>query len=243
MINITPFCSLESLCPYLGDRPSRTEYLYIKGCNKSLNSILVKRGYRRFGRYFQKPICANCNECISVRIDALKFKSSKSQRRVIRKNQHIRFAYHTPFADEERVELFKKYHKFKSLQREWKYYDINVYKYYDLYILGYLDFGKEISYYDENGKLICVDLVDVTDDGLSSVYCYYDPEYLNLSLGKFSLLNELEIVKKLNLRWIYLGYYVKNCQSLEYKKDFLPQEKLKEYVDFDKEPIWEEFKI
>ena len=106
-----------------------------------------------------------------------------------------------------------------------------------------MDFGKEISYYDENGKLICVDLVDITDDGLSSVYCYYDPEYLNLSLGKFSLLNEIEIAKKLNLRWIYLGYYVKNCQSLEYKKDFLPQEKLKEYVDFDKEPIWEEFKI
>ena len=87
-----------------------------------------------------------------------------------------------------------------------------------------------------------MDLIDIVDDGISSIYCYYDPDYSHLSLGKFSLLKEIDLAKQMGLRWIYLGYYVKGCQSLEYKKDFLPQERLVEYVGLDKSPIWVNFK-
>ncbi|QOQ87234.1 arginyltransferase [Campylobacter corcagiensis] len=241
MNSVIPFCTLDTKCPYLGDRNSRTEYIYIKGCLPEINNSLVKRGFRRFGRYFQKPICEGCGECISVRIDAFNFKLSKSQRRVIRKNSNTKIYISRPLADDSHVELFRKYHKYMNIKREWKYYDIDLIKYYDLYIAGYESFGKEISYYVDE-KLVCVDLVDIIDDGISSIYCYYDPDYSHLSLGKFSLLKEIGFAKEMGLRWIYLGYYVKGCQSLEYKKDFLPQESLVEYVDLDKSPVWVNFK-
>lgn len=240
MKSIIPFCTLDIKCPYLNDRDSRTEYLYIDGCSSEFNSDLVKRGFRRFGKYFQKPICKACNECVSVRVDVLGFEISKSLRRVLRKNEKTKIYYSRPIADEAHVELFKKYHKHMSIKREWKYYDIDLIKYYDLYISGYEYFGKEISYY-VGEKLVCVDLIDIVDDGISSIYCYYDPDFSNLNLGKFSLLKEIDIAKQLGLRWIYLGYHVKGCQSLEYKAKFQPQERLVEYVDLDKVPIWIKF--
>ncbi|NLK66464.1 MAG: arginyltransferase [Campylobacteraceae bacterium] len=238
-----PFCTLDAQCPYLDDRKNRTQYLYIEECGFNLNSELVKRGYRRFGRYFQKPVCNGCEECVSVRVDAFNFKPSKSQRRAINKNKSTQILLSRPLVDNEHVELFKKYHKFMYYKKNWKYYDIDLIKYYDLYIAGFGSFGREISFYDENGKLICVDLVDVVDDGISSIYCYYDPDYSHLSLGKFSLLKEIAFAKKLGLRWVYLGYYVKGCGSLEYKKEYMPQQSLKEYVEIGEIAQWKQFII
>ena len=36
------------------------------------------------------------------------------------------------------------------------------------------------------------------------------------------MLNQISIAKENNLEWIYMGYYVKGCQSLEYKSRYKP---------------------
>ena len=88
-----PFCTLDFACPYLDGRAARSEYLYIKDCDFEYNSSLVQHGYRRFGRYFQKPICAGCAECKSLRIDAANFKFSRSHRRVYKNNRTTAYAW------------------------------------------------------------------------------------------------------------------------------------------------------
>lgn len=72
-----------------------------------------------------------------------------------------------------------------------------------------MNFGYELAFYIED-KLVCVDLIDILEDGISSIYCFYDPDFSYFSLGKFSLLNEIQIAKKMNLDYIYLGYFVKS---------------------------------
>ena len=52
-MKIIPFSTLDSPCPYLSDRASRTEYHYIINCDFAHNSNLVRHGFRRFGRYFK----------------------------------------------------------------------------------------------------------------------------------------------------------------------------------------------
>ena len=37
---------------------------------------------------------------------------------------------------------------------------------------------------------------------------------------------------------IYLGFYVKNCESLEYKSDYKPYQILQEYTELDELAIW-----
>lgn len=56
----------------------------------------------------------------------------------------------------------------------------------------------------------------------------------------FSLLSEIKIAKKEKLKYIYLGYFVKKCQSLSYKADYTPNEILKGTKElFENEILWE----
>lgn len=234
---IIPFCSLPSLCPYLKDRDSRMEYRYVDACSFELNDNLARHGFRRFGKYFSKPTCQDCKECINIRIDVENFHFSKSAKRTIKKNENTRVALSQPTVNDEHLRLYHKYHKFMHQKRDWKYHHLDFRRYYDLYVAGRGEFGKEISYY-ANGQLIGVDLVDILSDGLSAVYCYYDPDYAHLSIGRYSIYQEIYIARQFGLKWIYLGYYVKECPSLAYKDEYRPYQKLLEYVDLDITPVW-----
>ena len=169
--------------------------------------------------------------------DAANFKFSKSARRTMRKNENTKIILTKPLLDDAHVALYKKYHKFMQEKREWKYYELDFRRYYELYVAGHAEFGKEIAYFAD-GRLIGVDLVDILSDGISAVYCYYDPDFADLSIGRYSLYQQILLARQLNLRWIYLGYYVKDCPSLAYKGEYKPFERLKEYVDLNETPTW-----
>jgi len=233
------FCTLEDTCPYLENKRIRAEYKYIYDCSKTLNSKLIYRGWRRFGRYFSRPICKDCKECLSLRILVQNFNFSKNQKRIFSKNQNTKVILRKPFLSNEHIFLYDKYHRFMEEKRAWKRYDVNLHQYYNLYIEGALDFGYELAFFIDE-KLVCVDLIDILDDGISSIYCFYDPEFSKLSLGKFSLLQEIKLAQYKNLKYIYLGYFVKKCQSLSYKVDYTPNEILKDTFSLEENAfIWE----
>jgi arginine-tRNA-protein transferase len=106
-------------------------------------------------------------------------------------------------------------------KKGWEYQEVTPQSYYNSFVNGYNDFGYEVLYYDGN-RLIGVDLIDILEDGISSIYFYYDPEYTKYSLGKFSLFNQIKFAKQSRKKWIYLGYYVENCSSLSYKAHYKP---------------------
>ena len=106
-------------------------------------------------------------------------------------------------------------------KKGWEYNPTNAQNYYGSFVDAHNEFGYEVLYYlDDN--LIGVDLIDILQEGISSIYFFYDPIYAKYSLGKFSLLNQISFAKKLKKRWIYLGYYVKDCPSLSYKAEYQP---------------------
>ena len=121
-------------------------------------------------------------------------------------------------------------------KKDWEYHETTPEHYYQSFVIGHADFGYEVLYFYE-GNLIGVDLIDVIQDGISSIYFYYDPDYASYSLGKLSLLNEIKFAKKENKKWVYLGYYVKECSSLSYKANYKPfvtlQGRPTEYEDFE----------
>jgi arginine-tRNA-protein transferase len=197
----------------------------------------VQRGWRRFGKMFFRPICSDCQECQSLKIDVNNYNFSKSEKRVINKNSTLRLHVQKPTVSYEHLELFNKYHQYMHTFRDWDKNQTDIKGYYNSFVYGHNDFGYEILYYD-NEKLICVDLIDILDDGISSVYCYYDPEYKNLSLGKYSLYRQIILAKTLEKPWIYLGYYVKDCQSLAYKNQFKPYMVLQNRATDIQEDVW-----
>jgi len=78
--------------------------------------------------------------------------------------------------------------------------------------------------YRLNGKLISVGVVDIVPSGMSSVYCFYDPEYRDLVLGKYVALKEIEYCQKNHLEYYYMGFYIHSCEKMRYKGEYAPSE-------------------
>jgi len=76
-----------------------------------------------------------------------------------------------------------------------------------------------------------VGVVDILPSCLSSVYCFYDPDFRHFSLGKLTALMEIQWVQQASrfrpdLRYYYLGFYIHNCQKMKYKGEYSPSELL-----------------
>jgi arginine-tRNA-protein transferase len=235
--DIIEFSTLQSPCVYIPGKEMKMAYKYIKDCSLSLSTKLVQRGWRRFGHYYSRPACAGCNACQSLRIDVNSFVFSKSVRRVIKKNAQTRILVRKPSISQDHLDLYEKYHRYMEKTKGWEYYPVNMDSYADLYAKGFSSYGYEILYICDQ-KLVGVDLVDFLEDGLSSIYFYYDPEYRHLELGKYSLYKQIEMAKERLLSWIYLGYYVKECGSLNYKAQYKPHQILKDNPALDEEALW-----
>ena len=231
------FCMLDYDCSYLPGKKTRMYYRYMRHADKTLVSELIRRGWRRFGCYFFHPICAGCNGCKSLRIDAENFSLTKSQRRIMKKNRDTLIYIRKPSMTQEHLDLYNRYHKFKSETSDWKYTPVNPQLYYENFVDGAHNFGKEILYFIDD-KPVGVDLIDITDDGISSIYFYYDPDYAKYSLGIYSLLMQIQFARQMGLKWIYLGYWVDGCRSFAYKMNFRPLEILNGFPPLETEPEW-----
>ena len=233
----TDFSMLDYDCAYLPNKKVRMNYKYIFDSNKTFVSAVIKRGWRRFGKYYFHPICEGCNECKSIRISVNDYKYTKSQKKSIKRNIDTEIIIQKPSLTQNHIDLYNKYHQFKENKDEWKYRAISRREYKDNFVLGAKDFGKEVLYVVD-GKLIGVDLIDIVDDGISSIYFYYDPDYSRLSLGTYSLLYQIKLAKTLDLDWIYVGYWVDGCKAFAYKPNFQPQEMLDGFPPIDEVPNW-----
>ena len=216
---------LDDKCSYLDNKEQTTHYKIINNCDALTCEALIERGYRRFGKMYFRPICATCNECQSIKIDVENFGFSKSARRILKKGDDLSVHIQKPSMTKEHIALFDKYHYHMHKKKGWDFSPVSSEHYYNSFVIGHEEFGQEVLYFDE-GKLVAVDLIDVLEDGISSIYFYYDPDYAHLSLGRYSLYNQIKFAKKADMRWIYLGYYVAECPSLAYKSAYRPYKTL-----------------
>lgn len=72
--------------------------------------------------------------------------------------------------------------------------------------------------------LIAAAVVDLLDNGISAIYTYFDPKESHRSLGTFAILSQIELARSLQLEYLYLGYWIKQCHKMSYKAKFRPLE-------------------
>jgi arginine-tRNA-protein transferase len=236
------FSMLDYECAYIPNNKVRMLYKYVPRATSAYCTAVIQRGWRRFGKYYFHPTCEGCNECKSLRIEVDAFKPSRSQKKAQKRNVNTRIIVQKPTMTQMHIDLYTKYHSFKSAKDGWSQKSITHQEYHENFVEGAHEFGKEVLYIVDD-KLVGVDLIDVLDDGISSIYFFYDPDYDRLSLGTFSLLYQIKLAKILDLEWIYLGYWVEGCKAFAYKANFKPQQILDGFPSIEEDVPWKDVNL
>ena len=174
--------------------------------NADLYSNLVHAGFRRSGQFTYRPYCDNCNACISSRVLVEQFRPNRSQKRTL-----------------------KKYQQYQKLRHSGGEMDQDDQTQYTQFLLQSRVNSRIIEFRDglddpQPGKLRMVSVIDILDQGISSVYTFYDASEKSANYGTYSILWQIEQAKLLRLPFLYLGYYIEKSNKMSYKLNFKPLE-------------------
>ncbi|GLK65605.1 putative arginyl-tRNA--protein transferase [Paracoccus kondratievae] len=217
-------------CPYLHGRAERKLFTALAGDSANeLNNALSRQGFRRSQNVLYRPSCESCVACMSARIRVADFEPSRTQRRVARKNAHLRRLATSAWATEEQYDLFRSY--LDARHADGGMADMDIFEFAAM-IEETPVRTRVIEYRGNQGdkagdapsldtdRLVAVCLTDVLDDGLSLVYSFYDPTLENLSLGTHIILDHIELARSSGLPFVYLGYWVPGSRKMDYKAKF-----------------------
>ena len=221
--SIKLFRTSEHPCSYISNQNATTVFLDpATKISQKLNSVLTAKGFRRSGHLLYKPDCNSCKACIACRIPVKKFKSTSSFKRILKINQDIRVDVSSNLNLDESYALYESYINHRHL-------DGDMFpateKQFSAFILENTDDTIFFKFFDKE-KLIAVSVADILQDGLSAVYCFYDPVDKRRSLGTYAILYQIHRVLEQERLYLYLGYWIKNCRKMLYKTRFRPLEML-----------------
>jgi len=222
MIELGRFTSPYDTCPYLGDRPARSVFRLVVDLSPHEYDELLAAGWRRFGSIVFQPRCEPCHECVPIRVVVERFRPSRSQRRVLRRNADIEVEVGEPCADEERLGLYERHHLEREARRGWAPTRMTVSAYEESFVhnaVATLEFRYRLA-----RRLVAIAYVGEAADALNSIYAFSDPRVLHRGLGNFDVLREIEEARRRGKRHLYLGFLVDGCRSMEYKAAFRPYE-------------------
>lgn len=210
-------------CSYLQGQQAQSQYIDPRTTlTQHELTQLNQLGFRRSGRLVYRPNCPACQACQSTRIRCHDFKLSRSQKRLLNANRDVQLRVTQPTYQEHYYRLFERY--INERHADGDMYPTSPEQFREFLTE---DFGttRQLEAWRNNELIACL-VFDLFDDGLSSVYCYFDPSQSERSLGRLMILLITQLCQARQLPYHYLGYYVENAPKMAYKRQWQPSERL-----------------
>ncbi|WP_205342158.1 arginyltransferase [Denitrificimonas caeni] len=211
----------EHPCSYLAERNAGSIFIDPReAVTAELYSQLIEQGFRRSATHIYRPYCGACTACISARIPVQAFQPTAAQQKIMRRNSDLSVQAASSEFREEHYQLYQNY-------IEQRHADGDMYppstEQFQSFLCSDLEF---VRFYEfrANDELLAVAVTDVLPTGLSAMYTFFSPEDKRRSLGRYAILWQIQESLRLGLPYVYLGYWIKDCQKMNYKTQYQPLE-------------------
>ena len=148
------------------------------------------------------------------------FIDKRKHRRARKANETLIVTKHSPKLTEEYFSLYERY--ISERHSDGDMFPASK----DQFQSFLVDGRVEASFYEfrSAGRLLAVAVADELNDGLSAIYTFFDTAEQNRALGVFAVLWLIREAQNQNLEYLYLGYWIKQCQKMNYKMEYKPIE-------------------
>ncbi len=221
--DIKLFTTQTHPCSYLPSEEARTLFIDPEyPVSTEFHTHLSEIGFRRSGTHMYRPHCTNCQHGVACRVVVDRYTSNKRYRRILSRNEDLVVEVVDTIDSAEYYQLYESY--INTRHKDGDMYPATR-EQFESFLVQQCE--STLFYRVTDGeKLVAVMISDILSNGLSAVYTFYDVNEQKRSLGNYAILWQIEETRRRGLPYVYLGYWIRDCEKMNYKLQFRPIELL-----------------